>query len=216
MPATPIAAGESKRGPAPAKYEEPAEAPKKEISTFESAWAKDLRELRELAARDPDAALRRVAALTDPHERKSATGIVCLIVAERDAAKALLAAWNYGLGKFSEESTENIALEKLARQWAETDLVRAFVWASALPADDEARRDRVMKGIASALAQVAPAEAANLVAKHIHPDSALHIDAAMDVLRTWAAQEYPGAMAWASLFPAGPLRERSLDELANH
>ncbi|HEX2855700.1 MAG TPA: hypothetical protein VHO24_20865 [Opitutaceae bacterium] len=186
-----------------------------EIPEIEGSWIKLLRELKELAAVAPDAALARVAGMPDKHERKTAARAVCLVIADRDAAKAMLAAWNNDLGKFTDEATENIAVEKLARQWAETDLVRAFVWASALPADDEARRDRVMKGIASALAQVAPAEAAAMIAKHIHPDSAVHIDAAIEVLRTWAAQEYSGAMAWAALFPDGALRERGIEELAN-
>lgn len=186
-----------------------------EVPVTESSWAKELRELKELAARDADAALARVARMPDKHERKSAAQAVCLIVAGQDPAKAMLAAWNNDLGKFTDEAAENVAVETLAKQWAEADLVKAFVWASALPADDEARRDRVVKGIALALAQVAPAEAAAMIAKHIHPDSTVHIDAAISVLRTWAAQEYPGAMAWASLFPDGALRERSLEELAN-
>jgi hypothetical protein len=185
------------------------------IPPIESSWAKELRALKELAAQDADAALARVAAMSDKHERKSAAQAVCLVVAAQDPAKAMLAAWSNDLGKFTDESAEGTAVETLAKQWGEADLVKAFVWASGLPADDEARRDRVVKGIALALAQVAPAEAATMVAKHIHPDSTVHIDAAIEVLRTWAAQEYPGAMAWAALFPAGPLRERGIEELAN-
>jgi hypothetical protein len=186
-----------------------------EMTLVESSWAKELRELKALAAQDPDAALARVARMADKHERKSAAQSVCLVVAAKDPAKAMLAAWNNDLGKFTDESSESIAVETLAKHWAEADLAKAFVWASVLPPDDEARRDRVVKGIALALAQVAPAEAAAMVAKHIHPDSTVHIDAAIEVLRTWASQEYSGAMAWASLFPAGALRERSAEELAN-
>lgn len=167
------------------------------------------------AAVAPDAALARVAQMGDKHERKSAAKGVCLVVAEQDPAKAMLAAWSLDLGKFSDESAENTVVETLAKQWAEVDLVKAFVWASALPADDEARRDRVMKGLASALAQVAPAEAASMVAQQIRPDSTVHSDAAIDVLRAWAAQEYAGALAWAAHFPEGALRERGIEELAN-
>lgn len=186
-----------------------------EIPTVESSWSNELRELKELAAHDADAALARVAAMHEKHERKTVVQSVCLIIANKDPAKAMLAAWKNDLGKYADEAAENITVETLAKQWAEADLVKAFVWASTLPADDEARRDRVVKGIALALAQVAPVEAATMIAKHIHPESAVHADAAIEVLRTWAAQEYSGAMAWASLFPTGALRERSLEELAN-
>lgn len=184
------------------------------IATVESSWGRELRELKELAAVAPDAALARVARMPEKHERKSAAQVVCLIVAGQDPAKAMLAAWSNDLGKFTDESTEGAAVEILAKRWAEADLAKAFVWASALPADDEARRDRVVKGIALALVQVAPADAAAMVANHIDADSSVHIDAAIEILRAWATQEYPGAMAWASLFPAGPIRERGFDELA--
>ena len=181
----------------------------------EGSWARELRELRALAATNPNAALTRVAQLSDKHERKSAARTVCLVVGARDPAKAMQAAWHFDLGRFSDEPFEYAALESLAKQWAEADLPKAVVWASALPGDDETRRDRVIKGIASALARVAPQEAARMVAQQIHPDSAVQVDAAMDVLRTWAAREYTAAVAWASLFPEGPLRERGIDELAN-
>jgi hypothetical protein len=181
----------------------------------ESSWAKELRELKELAAKDPAAALARVAKMPDKHELKSAAVGVCRIVAEKDPALAMNAAWEFGLGKFAHEETENTALEILAEKWGEADIAKALAWASTLPADDEWRRDRVVKGIALAVAKISPAEAARMVAEKIDPESSVQVDAAIGVLREWASREYSGAVAWASLFPAGPLRERSLEELAS-
>ena len=181
----------------------------------EDAWAKELRELKEWAVKEPDAALARVARMSEKHERKIAAKAVCLELASKDPAKAMTAAWNFELGVFADEMAESEALETLARQWAAADLGKAFLWASTLPADDESRRDRVVKGIALALAQIAPAEAARMVAERISPDSSVKMDAMIEVLRQWAAQEYGGAIAWAALFPEGALRERGIEALAN-
>ena len=152
--------------------------------------------------------------MKEKHERKIAARAVCLDLASKEPAKAMTAAWNFGIGIFPDETAESESLETLARQWATADLGKAFLWASGLPPDDESRRDRVMKGIAVALAQISPAEAARMVTERIDPDSSVRVEATIDVLRQWATQEYAGALAWASLFPEGALRERSLEALA--
>ena len=192
----------------------PPEKSGKEVAAVEGSWAKELRELKELAAKDPDAALAQVAQMSNKEERKAAARAVCLQLAPQDPAKAMTAAWGLGLGHFADEPVENATLEHLAKQWAEVDLVRAFVWASALPADEESRRDRVVKGIAMALSQVAPKEAARMVAEHINPDSSVQIEATMEVLRQWAARDYEGAVDWVALFPDGPFLDRGIGELA--
>src|ERR1051325_1597081 len=43
-----------------------------ESPRIEDSWAKELRELKELAANDPDAALTRVAQMPEEHDRKTA------------------------------------------------------------------------------------------------------------------------------------------------
>lgn len=181
----------------------------------ETSWAQEMRQLKELAASDPAAALELVRAMPDKHERRSAATEVCLIIAARDPRGAALAAWELGLGMLSDEADENAALERIARRWAESDVAAAFFWASSLPPDEEARRDRVFKGIAGALASLAPATAAQIVTGDIDPDSSVRADAVIDVLRPWAAKDVRGAIAWAALFPEGHIRERSLDELAD-
>jgi hypothetical protein len=189
--------------------------PEVEIAPQEDSWAAELRALQELAATDADVALARVAELAEKHERRAAASSVCLVVSAADPAKAMTAAWRFDVGRFADESAENHALERLARQWAETDLTEALRWAGTLPADDESRRDRVVKGIAAAVAENRPAIAAAIVARDISPDSNVQVDAAMAVLRRWAEQDYRAALGWAALFPEGPLRERGLDELAS-
>lgn len=193
----------------------PLSLPAEKKRTRESGWSRELREMKELAAKDPDAALGRVAKLSDKHERIAAGKDVCLIVSDKDPAKALTAAWNLGIGKFDDETTENAALERLAKQWAAVDLVKAFAWASALPTDEEGRRDRVIKGIVSTVSEVTPDEAARMVTNYISPDNGVQTDALMDILRQWAARDYASAMAWAARFPEGPLRDRGIEELAS-
>jgi hypothetical protein len=181
----------------------------------ETSWARQLRELNELAASNPAAALERVRAIPDKHERKSAAREVCLVIAQRAPRDAALSAWDLDLGMLSDEAGEAAALESIARRWADTNVAEAFFWASSLPADDEARRDRVFKGIAGALARLAPDAAAKIVTGDIDPDSSVRADAVIEVLRQWASKDSRAAMAWAALFPEGYVRERSLDELAN-
>lgn len=190
---------------------EAAESPRPAV---QRSWEQELRDLKTLAAKNPDAALAQVAKMPDKHEQKAAAKEVCLIVAEKYPAKAMAAAWKLDLGKFSNELAENMALENLAKKWADADLMKAFAWASALPPDEEGRRDRVVKGIASTVAAVDPAVAARMVAQQINPDSGVQIDAVMDVLHHWAAKDFAAATAWAARFPQGPIRDRGLEELA--
>lgn len=195
---------------------EPAATPAESIPPAdESSWAKELRELRTLAQKDPDAALARVSKMLDKHERNTATRNVCLVVAQKDPAKALTSAWKMKLGLLAEEPSDYVGLEQLAKQWGATDLPAVRAWASTLPPDDESRRDHVIKGIASAAARENPAEAAQLVMENMTRDSYVQIDAALDVLRQWAARDFDAAVAWTAKFPEGPLRERSIEELAN-
>lgn len=181
---------------------------------IEDSWAKELRQLRDLARINPELALARVGEMTELHERKAAATEVCLVVGDRDPAKAMLAAWNFNLGRFADDPSENRAIERLARRWAESDVANALIWASTLPADDEARRDRIVKGLATAIAKLTPETAARLVTERIAADSTVRIDATVEVLRQWARSNYRGALQWAAMFPEGALRERGLDELA--
>lgn len=180
----------------------------------ESSWAKELRELRALAAAAPAAAISRVALYADKHERKTAAKAVCLVVAEKDPAMAMTSAWQFGLGRYTDEASENLALENLAERWAHADLPQALAWANSLPADDESRRDRVWKGIASEVGKEFPDIAAQLVNETVTPDTRVRADATIEILRRWAAKDYPNASTWASQLPDAATRDRGIDELA--
>jgi hypothetical protein len=183
------------------------------VPATESSWAKELRELKELAARDPAAALERVARMSEKEERMSALKELCLQVATNDPPGAMNAAWHLGLGQLTDNPAEEAALENLAQRWAATDLPGALTWVSELPEDEDGRRDRALQGMAVALAQTAPAEAAGLVAEGITPGSRMQFNAAMVILRQWAVRDYAGASGWVDLFPEGSMRDRGREEL---
>ena len=71
--AIPLTSASSGKSGAGAKFAEGAspEKPDADSLVIEDSWAKELRELKELAANDPDAALARVAQMPDKHERKT-------------------------------------------------------------------------------------------------------------------------------------------------
>lgn len=175
---------------------------------------KEMRELKELAARDPDAALTQVAQMPDKEERVSALKAVCLQIAEKDPAKALTSAWELGLGHIADELSDGKTLEKLAGQWAVVDLSAALTWAGNQPGDEEKRRDLVMKGIASVWSQTSPEDAALLVTTQMTPEHE-QFEAAMDVVRKWAVKDYDRAAAWVDMFPEGPIRDRAREELSS-
>jgi hypothetical protein len=177
-------------------------------------WGQTLRQVRELAAKNPTAALAWVGQLRLKEDRMTFLKEVCLQIARQDPAKAMTAAWDFGLGHFADESSDLVTLEKLAGQWAAADLPAALAWIGRQPADEEGRRDRVMQSLASALSQTWPEAAADLVATQMTPDNPPQINAAMTVVAQWAARNYAGASAWVDLFPKGPIQERAKKELA--
>jgi hypothetical protein len=56
-------------------------------------------------------------------------------------------------------------------------------------------------------------EAAQLIIADL-PPGPKQTEAAISVLHKWALQDVDGAAAWAEQFPAGPLRDRALNELS--
>jgi lambda repressor-like predicted transcriptional regulator len=177
-------------------------------------WGQTLQQARELATQDPTAALAWVGQLRLKEDRMTFLKEVCLQIARQDPAQAMTAAWDLGLGHFADESSDLLTLEKLAGQWAAADLPAALVWAGKQPADEEGRRDLIMKSLASALSQTWPEAAADLVATQMTPDQPAQINAVMTVVAQWAARNYAGASAWVDLFPKGPIQDRAKEELA--
>jgi hypothetical protein len=136
-----------------------------------------------LVESDADATLERVRQLANKEDRRAATAAVCLAIAETDPSKALLAAWDLDLGKFAVDGAENVALEALGERWAEVDLDRALTWAATIPYDEEARGDRVIKGIARGAAKSTPDTATRVINEMMSSDNRMHIDAAHEIKR---------------------------------
>jgi len=189
-----------------------AEESVEEIPAIAGSWARELRQLKELAAEDPAAALTRASELSASEEREAALREVCIQISASNPALAMNAAWQYQLGKLG-GMAEVTALENLASQWATTDLLAALTWTDQQPPDEAGQRDRVIKGIASTWSQHAPADAARLIAESMSPNYP-QFDAAMNLVGQWATTDFPGASAWVQLFPEGPLQDRGREELS--
>lgn len=190
---------------------ETSEWPVPETPALEGNWTRELRELKEIALQNPEAALARAAELSVGEEREAAVKEVCLQIASRDPALAVEAAWRLELGKLGGRA-EGLALENLGSQWAVRDLPAALAWVREQPVDETGRRDRIIKGIVAGSSQQPPAETARVIAESMSPNY-VQFDAAMNFVGRWAATDFPGAAAWVDLFPEGPLRERGRKEL---
>lgn len=154
---------------------------------------------------DATAALGWADGLTDALERNCALADVCVQMAQSNPAQAANAATQYGL------VNAGGCLESIVQQWAETDLSSAFTWVSQFAAG--AARDGMMARLAFVIAQVSPADAANVVANEISPGS-VRVEATISVLHQWALQDSTAAAAWAAQFPEGELSDRAKQELA--
>jgi len=164
-----------------------------------------LRELRELAAKDPEGALAAAMKLPEGDERNQALTAVCFGLAQTDPADAVKMAKSLNL-----DAQPGAIMENLVQQWAVTDLSSAQAWANSQPAGEQ--RDGLTTRIAYIMSQNDPADAAKLVTDQIPPGPAQD-EAVMTVLNQWANQDLNAATAWVKAFPAGPLQERAIKEL---
>ena len=178
-------------------------------------WKTELRRLESLAQKDPDEAIDGVAAIRDPHERKSAAIAVCRMIAADNPSKALKAAWRLNVGKFADDREEPRTLEYLACSWADEDAGAALEWVGTLPGDDESRRDHLVKGIVTSIAARDPTLASRIIVENSPLDSSVQVDAAMEVLRKWSARDYAAALRWLSGLASPVARERGMDQLAS-
>lgn len=143
--------------------------------------------------------------LTDVGERDAALADVCFQMAQTDPRQATLLADHHGLGDLPGATLENLVM-----QWALKDLTSATDWAKELPDGD--RKDEMLARVAMVMAKTSPAEAAAMVATQL-PEGSARTESVISVIHQWAMRDFPGARAWAELFPEGPLRERALGEL---
>jgi hypothetical protein len=188
----------------PATVHAPAQDPKQKIAAIE---AKDqlLRNLRDWAAKYPEAALASVLKLPPGNDRDEALASVCLGLAETDPADAVETAQGLHL-----ENQPGDVMGNLVQQWATADVSSALDWANDQPPG--AQRDSLMSRVAFVLSQAAPSDAANLVTEQIPPGPAQD-EAVMTVVNQWGNQDLAAAAAWVKNFPEGPLQARAVAEL---
>jgi hypothetical protein len=103
------------------------------------------------------------------------------------------------------------SVENVAQMWAETNAEEAIAWVQAQPRGTQ--RDKLLARIALVQAARDPARAASLVTSEMERGP-VQRDAAMSVLREWAARDADGAARWASQFPDSSVREQAKAELA--
>lgn len=165
-----------------------------------------LGEIRDWARTNPEAALAWAQEQPDGDEaRQEALTDVCFRIAETDPKRAVMLAEQFKLSR-------DAVLQNLARQWAAKDLRSASQWIAEQTDDDQ--RNALVTGVTFVWSQTAPAEAAGFVAEQMTPGSARDA-AVMMVIHQWARVDSGAATTWISRFPAGPLRDRALEELAS-
>jgi len=170
-----------------------------------SAWPLPLAAESETKKTELLAAREAALQIPDPKERNAAMARVCYQWAEFDPRGAIEHALAWQL-----EEVPGL-FENLALQWASADLPAARAWAETQP-PSEFRSELVMR-IGFALSQTDPETAAHYVVREIAPGPA-QTEAAIAVLHQWLQKDPDAALAWANGFPAGPLRERALQEVA--
>ncbi|MDQ5978412.1 MAG: hypothetical protein QG602_1386, partial [Verrucomicrobiota bacterium] len=126
-------------------------------------------------------------------------------VAQSDRAGAL------DLSRLLRVGLEDGSAERMAQIWTEENPRAAVDWAIRQPAGPV--RDRLLARIVHVRAQQDPVEAARLVADGFAPGT-MRDQATLAVVRQWAARDAFAASAWVGAFPAGPLRESAVAELA--
>ncbi len=159
------------------------------------------------AAHDAAGAESWAARWNDESERKAILTDLCFQIAQINAAQALQKAEQYQLG-----TMPGAVLENLAQQWARQDFSSATLWIRARPTGEQ--REQMLWRLAIVQSETAPAQAARLVVEQI-PAGPIQTEAVISVLHQWAARDMAEAKAWVELFPAGPLRSRSENELSN-
>ena len=189
----------------PSRSAEVREAVSSNETPVSSAWP--MPRVAESEAKKAELLAARETALQieDPRQRNAAMARVCYQWAEFDPRGAIEHALAWQL-----EEVPGL-FENLALQWASTDLPAARAWAETQP-PSEFRSELVMR-IGFALAHNDPEAAARYVVRETAPGP-IQTEAAITVLHQWLQRDPDAAAAWANEFPAGPLRERALQEVA--
>ena len=156
-------------------------------------------------AADFAGAMTWLADLENHRDQRSAAETAAAEIARTDPAGAIEVAQIFQVG------TADGSLEHLAQLWTEESPHEAVDWILTQPAGPQ--RDRLLARIAFVRAQSDPAEGAALAMNFIGAGAARE-DAIVAVTRQWGVRDPAAATAWVEEFPFGPLRARSLAEVA--
>lgn len=168
-----------------------------------------IRVMQTWAVQDAPAALAwaKDTAFASPNDREMAMSTACTWVSYSDPREALHYALDYNV----EGNPKGMLLQSLTERWAERDVATVRDWVAQQPPGPQ--REKFIAGVARALVQTDPAEAARYVLDQIPPGENQNT-AALAVLCQWALKDLEGASAWVQRFPPGPLRDQAMDQLA--
>jgi hypothetical protein len=162
-------------------------------------------QIRAWARKNPQRAWDWIVGAPEGAKRDTVSEMVCLEIAETNAAVAVALVEAYGA------RCTNV-LENLMMQWADRDVAAAYTWAAAKPPGEQ--RDGLLSRIAFVESKTDPKDAATLVAEQI-PPGPIQDEAAISVVYQWALKDPEAAMNWAQSFPGGILHDRAVNEVRN-
>lgn len=164
-----------------------------------------LHAMRDWAAQDGKAALAAALRLPGDDQRNQVLTEVCFGLAQKDPAEGVRLAKSLHL-----DDQPGAVMEYLVQQWAAVDRGKSVDWVKAQP--PSAARDGLIVRVASVLVQSSPAEAAYFVLDQMSAGERRD-DALLMVVHQWGSQDPLEAKAWVKMFPAGILRDQSMEEL---
>lgn len=144
--------------------------------------------------------------LPEGHDRQAAMTSVAYEAARTDPLEAVRLATELPSGREQEDLIVHAAI-----QWAAVQGEAAAGWAIQIPNQD--LRERLLSGIATSWGESEPAAAATFAVGSLPPGRPLD-DAVVGIVQRWVQKDPRQAAAWVSLFPAGPLRETAVYNIA--
>ena len=152
------------------------------------------------------AELVRAGRLADADARETARANIFAAWAEADPQAAFLHLRAHGIGE-ADRHREDIVF----RRWAGRDFGAAFDYADRLPFGKS--REETFGWLALVVAESDPAEAAVMAGRDMQPGPE-RTEASIAILHRWSRVDLAAAAVWADTLPAGPFRDRALDEVA--
>jgi hypothetical protein len=139
------------------------------------------------------------------NETAAAAALALEAAAQKDAATAINLAVNIPPGP-----ERDGLLNYSAQQWATTDRNGAVAWINQV--QDPALREKMLGEVAVNLGIQDPVAGANFVATAL-PEGPDRDNAAVNIVRFWAASAPADAAAWVEQFPDGQLRDTAMANL---